>query len=424
MTETRTLAEILTVEGRIVTPEGIVRGRLRHASRILAIEPDDNARDELLIVPGFIDLHVHGGGGADVMDGADAVRTMARFHARQGTTTLLATTVTAPADELRRAFAGIAAARAAPAADGAEVLGVHLEGPFLNPEALGAQPPFAIAPDLGLVAELHATAPIRVATMAPEIDTDGRLLAWLVAHGVRPQIGHTRCSYAEAAAALAAGATGFTHLYNAMTGLHHRAPGAVGCALAEGDFAELILDFQHVEAGAALAARRAIPGLYAAVTDAVAACGMPDGTYHLGRHAIRKTGETVRLADGTARRQRARQAFANFAALGLDAVETVRRTSTLAADYLGLADRGRLVVGRRADLALIDAEGPCRRGARGPADRQVTAEKRGRRPDRAPVNQSFKNSCILGGWARSVDRCPWVAGRRASRGNARCNRRW
>jgi N-acetylglucosamine-6-phosphate deacetylase len=352
MTETHTL------EGRIVTPGGVVRGRLRHDSRILSIEPDASASEERLIVPGFIDLHVHGGGGADVMDGADAVRTMARFHARQGTTSLLATTVTAPADELRRAFAGIAAARAEPATNGAEVLGVHLEGPFLNPEALGAQPPFAIAPDLDLVAGLHEAAPIRVATMAPEIDPDGRLLAWLVGHGIRAQIGHTRCSYGEAAAALDRGAAGFTHLYNAMTGLHHRAAGAVGCALARARFAELILDFQHVEAGAALAALRSIPGLYA-ITDAVAACGMPDGAYHLGRHPIQKSGPTVRLADGTLAGSvlTMDRAFANFAALGLDQVEGVRRTSSIAADYLGLDDRGRLVPGRRADLVLIDARG-------------------------------------------------------------------
>ena len=347
-----------TLEGRIVTPDSVIRGRLRHDTRILSIEPDAHARDELLILPGFIDLHVHGGKGADVMDGADAVRTMARFHARQGTTSLLATTVTAPADELRRAFAGIAAALAEPAADAAAILGVHLEGPFLNPEALGAQPPFAIAPDLDLAAELHEKAPIRVATMAPEIDPEGRLLAWLVAHGVKAQIGHTRCDYATARAALAAGAAGFTHLYNAMTGLHHRGAGAVGCALAHGRFAEVILDFQHVEAGAALAALRAIPGLYA-ITDAVAACGMPDGTYHLGSHAIQKSGETVRLADGTLAGSvlTMRRAFANFGTLGLDPVEAARRTSGLAAAYLGLNDRGRLAPGLRADLALIDTRG-------------------------------------------------------------------
>ena len=347
-----------TIEGRIVTPEGIVRGRLIFASAIETIEPDDAVTAERLIVPGFVDLHVHGGGGADVMEGAEAVRSMARFHGRHGTTTLLATTVTHERPAVAAAFAGIAEAIADPAADGAEVAGVHLEGPFINPEALGAQPPFAIPPDLELVSALHATAPIRVATMAPEIDPDGRLLAWFVAHGVRAQIGHTRCSYAEAVAALEAGASGFTHLGNAMTGLHHRAPGALGSALAHAAHAEVILDFQHVAEGAVLAARRAIPGLYA-VTDAVAAAGMPDGPYRLGTHPITKRGPTVRLADGTLAGSvlTMDRAFANWLALGLDEAEAVRRTSTIAAGYLGLEDRGRLALGLRADLVALDPGG-------------------------------------------------------------------
>jgi N-acetylglucosamine-6-phosphate deacetylase len=346
------------IEGRIVTPSGIVRGRLMFRAGIEAIEPDERVTAARLVVPGFVDLHVHGGGGADVMEGAEAVRTMARFHGRHGTTTLLATTVTHDRPALAAAFAGIRDAMAQPAADGAAVLGVHLEGPFISPEALGAQPPFAITPDLSLLASWHASAPIRVMTMAPEVDPDGRLMAWCAAHGVRAQIGHTRCGYGEAKAALEAGATGFTHLGNAMTGLHHRAPGALGCALAHATHAEVILDFQHVAEGAVLAVRRAIPGLYA-VTDAVAAAGMPDGSYRLGTHPIEKRGPAVRLADGTLAGSvlTMDQAFANWLALGLDEVEAVRRTSTIAADYLGLEDRGRLAPGLRADVVALDAAG-------------------------------------------------------------------
>ena len=352
------MTERTVIDGRIVTPDGVVQGRLSFTTEILAIELDTGVTGERLIVPGFVDLHVHGGGGADVMEGAEAVRTMARFHARHGTTTLLATTVTHEPPALLAAFAGIRDAMARPAADGAEVLGVHLEGPFINPEALGAQPPFAIPPDLDLIAKLHATAPIRVVTMAPEIDPKGELLAWCTTHGIKAQIGHSKCSYAEARVALAAGASGFTHLGNAMTGLYHRAPGALGCALAHATHAELILDFQHVADGAVLAARRAIPGLYA-VTDAVAAAGMPDGRYALGTHAIEKRGPTVRLADGTLAGSvlTMDEAFRNWLALGLDPIEAVRRTSTIAAAYLGLEDRGRLVPGARADVVALDAGG-------------------------------------------------------------------
>ena len=342
--------------GRILTPAGWITGTLRCTAQIVAIEPGA-APEDRYIVPGFVDLHVHGGLGADCMEGADSVRRMAAFHARHGTTSLLATTVTAPADDLRRAMAGIAEAMRVPG-PGAHVLGAHLEGPFVSPDALGAQPPFAIAPDLPLLEELAATAPIRVATYAPEIDRDGALLAAFGRLGTRAQIGHTTCSYAQARAALAAGAAGFTHLYNAMSGLHHRGGGAVSAALAWGESAELILDFHHVEEGAALAALRSVPRLHC-VTDAVAAAGMPDGEYRLGTHRIIKHGETVRLGDGSLAGSvlTMDRALRNLLALGLPLAEAVRRCSTLPADYLGLPERGRIVPGAPADLAVLDGAG-------------------------------------------------------------------
>ena len=214
---------------------------------------------------------------------------MARFHARHGTTSLLATTVTAPAAELRAALRGIGAVARERRPGEARVLGGHLEGPFISPQALGAQPPFAIPPDLALLDEMCALAPLRVATIAPEIDPGHRAAAAPArsrhARPARPQPGEL----GEAEAALAAGAAGFTHLFNAMTGLHHRAPGMVGAALARAQHAELILDFQHVAPAAALAALRAIPGLYG-ITDAVAAAGMPPGEYPLGRHRVIQDG--------------------------------------------------------------------------------------------------------------------------------------
>ena len=161
-----------------------------------------------------------------------------------------------------------------------------------------------------------------------------------------------------AEAALAAGASGFTHLYNAMTPLQHRKAGAVGCALAHARHAELILDFQHVEAGAVLAALRAVPELYG-ITDAVAAAGMPDGAYRLGSHEIEKRGPAVRLADGTLAGSvlTMDRGFANWLSLGLGVEDAVRRTSTIAAWYLGLDDRGRIAPGARADLVALGSDG-------------------------------------------------------------------
>jgi N-acetylglucosamine-6-phosphate deacetylase len=345
--------ESTALAGQILTSVGWVAGTIRCTAQILAIEPGPAPPDRF-IVPGFVDLHVHGGHGADCMDGADSVRHMARFHASHGTTSLLATTVTAPAADLRRAMAGIAEAMREPG-PGARVLGAHLEGPFISPDALGAQPPFAIPPDLALLAELAATAPIRVATYAPEIDPTGELLAAFRRLGTRAQIGHTTCSYGEARAALAAGAAGFTHLFNAMSGLHHRRAGAAGAALALAQSAELILDLHHVEEGAALAALRAVPRLHC-VTDAVAAAGMPDGEYHLGAHTIFKRGDTVRLVDGNLAGSvlTMDRAVRNLLALGLPLADAVRRCSILPAEYLGLEDRGRLVPGAASDLVVLD----------------------------------------------------------------------
>ena len=346
------------LDGRILTPDGWRAGRLSFAATIEELVPRAQVPAERLILPGFVDLHVHGGGGADCMAGEAAVRRVASFHARHGTTSLLATTVTAPAAELRAALGGIGAAARQRSPGEARVLGCHLEGPFISPQALGAQPPFAIAPDLALFDALAALAPIRVATIAPEIDPDHALLRRLSEHGVRAQLGHSRASCAEAEAALAAGAAGFTHLFNAMTGLHHRAPGMVGAALARAQHAELILDFQHVAPAAARAALRAIPGLYG-ITDAVAAAGMPPGEYRLGRHPVIKDGACVRLRDGTLAGSTLTmdQALRNFMSLGLPLAAAARRLSEVPAGYLGLADCGRLVPGARADLAVVDEQG-------------------------------------------------------------------
>ena len=353
-----TLAEPGALSGMVLTPAGWVQGRVVFGAQIERIEPDRTAPDDRFVLPGFIDLHVHGGGGADVMDGTDAVRTMAAFHARHGTTALLATTVTAPADDLRRAVGGIGAACADHRAGTARVLGVHLEGPFINPEALGAQPPFAIPPDLALAAELCGLAPLRVATIAPEMDADGALLAFLSGRGVRVQIGHTLCTDAQARAALLRGAAGFTHLFNAMTPLHHRAGGAAGCALAHAASAEVIADLLHVEETALRAALRAIPGLYA-VTDAVAAAGMADGEYRLGRQAVFKQGGAVRLAGGALAGSvlTMDQALRNLLRLGLSLDDASSRLSAIPAAYLGLPDRGAIRPGFAADLVVSDGTG-------------------------------------------------------------------
>lgn len=354
---------VKTLEGCVLTPEGFVQGRLRlRGGQVVAVEgsavTESQAQASGLpwLLPGFIDLHVHGGGGHDSMAGGEAVVHIARAHARHGTTALLATTMTAPRSEIEAALRAMAPACAQRPAGGAAVLGVHLEGPYLNPGRLGAQPDFARTATLQDVLALHALAPLRLITIAPEVPGHLDLIVALRAQGFVVQIGHSAGSYEDGVAALAAGASGFTHLFNAMTGLHHREPGMAGAALAHARRAEVIPDLVHVHPGALQVALRCIPELYC-VTDSTAAAGMPDGEYRLGRHTVTKCLGGVRLADGTLAGSTLTmdQALRNLVSLGLPLAEASRRCSTIAAGHLGLADRGRLTPGAQADVVVLDS---------------------------------------------------------------------
>ena len=353
------------IEGHLLTPEGWRRGRLQwHEGRLTALqgEPVTEAQARAatgvpLVLPGFVDLHLHGGGGADTMDAGDAVARIARLHARFGTTSLLATTMTAPLDDLRAALRALAPACARRPAGTARVLGVHLEGPYISPGRLGAQPPFTRPPSLPEILALHALAPIRLVTLAPEVEGSLALIPQLVAQGMRVQVGHTGADYDQTVQALRCGASGFTHLFNAMSPLHHRAPGVAGAALAHAEHAEIIPDLLHVHPGAIHVALRAIPGLFC-VSDATAATGMPDGDYRLGRQTVTKCLGGVRLADGTLAGSTLtlNQALRNLVSLGLSVAQASLHTSTLAARYIGAADRGVLQPGAWADLVALDPQ--------------------------------------------------------------------
>ncbi|WP_027881310.1 N-acetylglucosamine-6-phosphate deacetylase [Meiothermus rufus] len=339
------------LEGLLCTPQATFAGRVVFGSYIEAIEPLP-VTPSRYILPGLVDLHVHGGGGADCMEGEAAVRQMARFHAQHGTTALLATTVTAPLADLEAALKGIARVIEHPGPGEARVLGVHLEGPFISPNRLGAQPPYALPPSLEVMAHLLELAPIRVVTLAPELPGALALVRFLKKRGVRVQLGHTDATYAEAKAALKAGAQGFTHFYNAMTPLHHREPGVVGLGLAQGQWAEVIPDGRHVHPAALEALCRAVPQTYA-VTDAVAAAGMPEGAYRLGRQRVYKKGGGVYLPEGTLAGSTLTMAEAlkNLKGWGYPLAQIVAMTASRPAQYLGLA--GGLAVGQPADLVVL-----------------------------------------------------------------------
>jgi N-acetylglucosamine-6-phosphate deacetylase len=255
-----------------------------------------------IIVPGFIDVHVHGGDGADFMDAhEDATARILGFHGSRGTTALAATTLSASRSDLHAAVETIASV-SADRPMGAEIVGVHLEGPFINVKQAGAQDRASIRPaDIHEVAALIAQAPrLRwIVTIAPELE-GARALIEHFRDRVLFSIGHTAADHATAVAAMEWGAMHFTHLYNAMTGLHHREPGVVGAALTSVDStAELIADGVHVHPVALRVAVTAMPHRIALVTDAMRACGLADGTYKLYDYDVTVAEGAARLRDGT-----------------------------------------------------------------------------------------------------------------------------
>ncbi len=352
--------------GNILTPDGFVSGtitfspdgRIEHIHGEPVSEAAARASGQPLLLPGFIDLHVHGAGGRDIMEGGNAAQRVSEVHAQHGTTSMLATTMTAPMGDLVTAMQGLTSICQQRHPGGARVLGVHLEGPYINDAKLGAQPAFARPVAVDELSQLNQLAPIRLITLAPEVPGNMGLIASLCDAGYRVQLGHSMGTYEDGVQALALGAGSFTHLFNAMTGLHHREPGMVGAALAHARYAEIIPDLIHVHAGAIRVALRAIPCLYC-VSDSTAATGMPDGEYRLGSHSVYKCMGGVRLADGTLAGSTLTldQALRNLVeTLDLTLLEASQRVSTHAANYLGLPDRGRLAPGAWADVVVLDRD--------------------------------------------------------------------
>lgn len=288
---------ITQTTGRWWTPAGFINAVCHHDSIVHALEPKPQNKPTSLFLPAPVDLHVHGGGGHDCMSGENAIRGMLKTHALHGTGALLATSVTAPFTNTSEFIANAARVMQSPDSDAATLLGVHLEGPFISPDKLGAQPPYAAAIDLEQLESWLTSNIVKVITYAPELDPHGDLITLCKRYDVRVQIGHTVCSWHQAQQALQAGC-GVTHLYNAMSGVSHREGGAATAALAYADYAEIIVDGLHVDRAAFDAAKRAIPNLYS-VTDGTAASGMPDGDYMLGSLAVHKKDGQVLLPDGT-----------------------------------------------------------------------------------------------------------------------------
>lgn len=347
-------------EGTLIT---IADGAIADV-RDVAYPPAGSDVAEGVIVPGFIDVHVHGGDGADFMDATEeAAARVARFHATEGTTAMAATTLSATREDLHDAVSVIARASRGRIANGAEVCAIHLEGPYINVKRAGAQNVASIRPaDIHELAALLAEGPhLRwLMTIAPEIG-GARALIEHFRDRIVFSVGHTAGDYGDAVAALEWGATHFTHLFNAMTPLDHRKPGIVGAALNAIDVtAELIADGVHVHPAVLRIATMAMPRRIALITDAVRACGMPDGTYKLYEHEITVADGAARLADGTLAGSvlTMRRAVQNMVELAGIPLELVLPLATeVPARILGVAGRkGKIAPGYDADLVVLSPQ--------------------------------------------------------------------
>jgi N-acetylglucosamine-6-phosphate deacetylase len=356
--------------GRVVTPDGVLDdgwvavegGRISGVGRGPAPSEGIDLGGRWLL-PGFIDVHVHGGGGYDMMASPDEIAGAVTFHRRHGTTRTLVSLVTAPPDTLVEQLGWVAEAVASGPRPSGHVIGAHLEGPFLNVRRRGAHnPQYLLAPDRRIFARFveAARGTLRSMTVAPELPGAIELITDVLDAGAVAAIGHSDATYAEAWAAIDAGATVATHLFNGMRPLGHREPGIVGAALVSGIACEVINDGVHVHPSITTLVA-GVPGRMVLVTDAVRAAGVGDGEFFVGGLHVRVSNGQARLEgtdtlagssltlDGALRRAVQECGVTIEAASAAAAANPAR--------LLGIEDHcGAIVAGRDADLVVLDQD--------------------------------------------------------------------
>lgn len=348
---------LIVEDGKIknIIPENSIA---REPNTIIHEYPDDH-----YLIPGLIDLHIHGAAGFDVMDGkAEALNGICHSLAKEGVTGFLATTMTARDEKIAAVLKLIASLK--PDDQGAEILGVHLEGPFISPARMGAQPGDKIkSPDIALISEWQALASgaIKLVTLAPELERGIELIKQLNKMGIVTSIGHTDATYAETKLAIEAGCSHATHLFNAMRGIHQREPGAAGALLLSDKInAEIIVDGLHLHpAIVEMILRLKGKDKLLLVTDAMRAKCLGDGDYDLGGQAVAVKSRVATLANGalagsTLRMPEAIKNMVQFTQCSL--ADAINMASYNPARTLGLQkNKGSIAEGKDADLVVMNA---------------------------------------------------------------------
>lgn len=339
----------------------VENGRFAHVLEDVPGPAED--LDGALVIPGLVDIHVHGCAGADFSDGdyAGLVR-MARYLARRGVTSFAPASMTLPYDALDKAFHAAARLRREGLADGARLMGIQMEGPFLSREKRGSQnPAYLRLPDWDRFLRLYDAAEglLRIVDVAPELPGAVEFTR-RASEKCRVSVAHTAAGYDQAAAAFDAGATHLTHLFNAMSGIHHRHPGPIGAASErENVTAELICDGIHVHPSAVRMAFRLFPGRICLISDALRCCGMADGSYSLGGQEILLSGGVARLTGGAIAGSAADlyQCMRRAVSFGIPREQAVWAATALPARVIGReSETGAIADGRAADFVICGGE--------------------------------------------------------------------
>lgn len=339
----------------------VENGRFAHVLEDIPGPAED--LDGALVIPGLVDIHVHGCAGADFSDGdyAGLVR-MARYLARRGVTSFAPASMTLPYDALDKAFHAAARLRREGLADGARLMGIQMEGPFLSREKRGSQnPAYLRLPDWDRFLRLYDAAEglLRIVDVAPELPGAVEFTR-RASEKCRVSVAHTAAGYDQAAAVFDAGATHLTHLFNAMSGIHHRHPGPIGAASErENVTAELICDGIHVHPSAVRMAFRLFPGRICLISDALRCCGMADGSYSLGGQEILLSGGVARLTGGAIAGSAADlyQCMRRAVSFGIPRERAVWAATALPARVIGReSETGAIADGRAADFVICGGE--------------------------------------------------------------------
>lgn len=351
---------------------GLTKCNLTFDKTILGINQDiSNAEivelpEDAIVLPGFIDEHIHGAGGADTMDGTiEDLHTIATTVAKEGTTGFLATTMTQSPKNIIKALSAVKEYKEKDFSDGAEVVGVHLEGPFIAPAYKGAQPlEFVAQPDIAVFDEYNNASgkTIKIVTIAPEVEGAPLLVKHLTEQGIIASVGHSGAKNQDILRAMENGAKNITHTYNAQGGLHHREIGVVGTALAQDELnCELIADCIHVSVPAMKLLFKSKPyGKVTLITDAMRAKGMPDGESELGGQVVIVKNGEARLVDGVLAGSvlKMNVALKNVVnKVGVPLEIAVDCATIIPAKSLGIdKEVGSIKVGKKANFAVLDKD--------------------------------------------------------------------